>query len=112
LNPSLKRVAIHILLIGGALIMLYPLLWMISGSLKSTDEIFGGAGLWPHHPTLHNYPTGWTALGVGFGRFFAHSLLISLAAVAGNTLSCSMAAYAFARLQFRLKRLWFTLMLT
>jgi multiple sugar transport system permease protein len=107
----MKRVAVHTLLIGGALIMLYPLLWMVSSSLKSTDEIFGGAGLWPHRVTLHNYPTGWTALGTGFGWFFAHSFLISLAAVAGNTLSCSMAAYAFARLHFRFKRVWFALML-
>jgi multiple sugar transport system permease protein len=107
----MKRIATHTLLTGGALIMLYPLLWMISGSLKTTDEIFAGAGLWPHHPTLTNYPTGWTALGTGFGWFFANSFLISLAAVAGNTISCSMAAYAFARLRFRLKRIWFALML-
>lgn len=112
MKPGMKRVTTHTLLIGGALIMLYPLLWMISGSVKTTDEIFGGAGLWPHRVTLDNYTTGWTALGTGFGRFFANSLLISLVAVAGNTISCSMAAYAFARLQFRLKRVWFALMLT
>jgi multiple sugar transport system permease protein len=107
----MRRVAVHTLLIGGTLIMLYPLLWMISGSLKPTDDIFTSPGLWPHHPTLANYPTGWTALGTGFHRFFLNSLLISLAAVAGNTLSCSMAAYAFARLRFRLQRTWFAIML-
>jgi multiple sugar transport system permease protein len=106
-----RRIATHTLLIGGALIMLYPLLWMISGSLKTSDEIFSGGGLLPHHPTLANYTTGWTALGTGFGTFYANSFLVSLAAVVGNTLSCSMAAYAFARLHFRLKRLWFALML-
>jgi multiple sugar transport system permease protein len=107
----MRRATTHTLLIGGALIMLYPLLWMVSSSLKTTDEIFGGAGLWPHRVTLANYTSGWTALGTGFGWFFANSFLVSLVAVAGNTLSCSMAAYAFARLQFRLKRMWFALML-
>jgi len=107
----MRRVTTHTLLIGGALIMLYPLLWMISGSLKSTDEIFGGAGLWPRHPTLDNYTAGWTALGTGFGWFFANSFLVSLVAVVGNTVSCSMAAYAFARLRFRFKRVWFAVML-
>jgi ABC-type glycerol-3-phosphate transport system permease component len=46
-----KRAGTHLLLTAGALIMLYPLLWMISGSLKPTDEIFGGAGLRPHRVT-------------------------------------------------------------
>jgi ABC-type glycerol-3-phosphate transport system permease component len=112
LKPGMQRATSHTLLTGGALAMLYPLLWMISSSFKPTHEIFTNPGLWPHHPTLANYRTGWTALGTNFGWFYANSFLISLAAVAGNTLSCSMAAYAFARLRFRLKRLWFATMLT
>jgi multiple sugar transport system permease protein len=110
-KPGMRRASTHTLLTAGALIMLYPLLWMISGSLKPTDEIFTNPGLWPHRLTLDNYPSGWNALGTGFGWFFVNSLLVSLVAVAGNTVSCSMAAYAFARLRFRLKRLWFALML-
>jgi multiple sugar transport system permease protein len=108
---GIGRVAVHTLLIGGALVMLYPVLWMVSGSFKSTDEIFGSAGLWPRHLSLDNYTAGWDALGIGFGRFFLNSFLVSLVAVAGNTISCSMAAYAFARLRFRFKRVWFALML-
>ncbi len=107
----MRRATIHTLLTAGALIMLYPLLWMISSSLKPADDIFTSTGLWPHRLTWDNYTNGWTALGTGFDRFFINSFLISLAAVAGNTMSCSMAAYAFARLQFRLKRVWFALML-
>jgi multiple sugar transport system permease protein len=97
-------------LAGGALVMLYPLLWLVSASLKPSRDVLG-SGLWPGHPILDNYRTGWTALGTGFEVFFANSLLISVAAVVGNLLSCSMAAYAFARLSFRFRRLWFALML-
>jgi multiple sugar transport system permease protein len=106
-----RRLSGHLLLAGGGLVMLYPLLWMVSGSLKSTDEIFHGAGLWPTNFTLDNYRAGWVALGVGFGGFFANSFVISAAASIGNVVSCSMAAYAFARLRFRFKRVWFALML-
>jgi len=107
----MRRVVPHSLLIAGALVMLYPLVWMAAGSLKTTDEIFSGVGLLPRQPSLDNYTSGWTALGIDFGHFFVNSFIVSLAAVAGNTISCSMAAYAFARLRFRFKRLWFALML-
>ena len=96
-----RRPVGYLLLAGGALVMLYPLAWLVAGSVKPSDEIFNGSGLWPRQPTLDNYRTGWAALGVGFGTFFANSFVISVAAVLGNLLSCSMAAYAFARLRIR-----------
>jgi multiple sugar transport system permease protein len=105
------RLTRHLLLAGGALVMLYPLLWMVSGSVKPADEIFSGSGLWPGEFALDNYRDGWVALGRGFGTFFGNSFVISLAAVVGNVLSCSMAAYAFARLRFAFKRVWFAMML-
>jgi ABC-type glycerol-3-phosphate transport system permease component len=107
----MRRLSSHLPLIGGVLVMLYPLLWMVSGSLKPAGEIFNNARLWPSEATLDNYRSGWVALGLDFGTFFGNSLLISLAAVAGNVISCSMAAYAFARLRFAFKRLWFMAML-
>src|SRR5699024_9646309 len=54
---------------------------------------------------------GWFGLQFPFGRFFLNSFLISAAAVAGNLVSCSLAAYAFARLRFRAISLWFVVML-
>jgi multiple sugar transport system permease protein len=106
-----RRLLSHLLLTCGALVMLYPLLWMVSASVKPADEIFGGSGLWPGRFTLDNYRAGWVALGTRFGTFFGNSFLIALAAVVGNVVSCSMAAYAFARLRFAFKRLWFAVML-
>jgi multiple sugar transport system permease protein len=99
-----RRVVPHALLIVGALVMLYPLLWMAVMSLKP-------GGLPAPGFTVDNYVEGWTALGVDFGQFFVNSFVVSILAVAGNTVSCSMAAYAFARLRFRFRRLWFALML-
>ena len=57
------------------------------------------------------YIRGWSGLTVSFGTFFWNSLVISVLSVIGNVFSCSLAAYAFARLKFPLKNFWFALML-
>src|SRR6202171_667357 len=90
--------------------MLYPLLWMVSASL-TPGGLIGSAGLIsPRGASLDNYQEGWNGIGgVGFGRFFVNSLAISAAAIVGNILSCSLAAYAFARIDFKFRRLWFAL---
>jgi len=99
-----------IILIGAA--MLYPVLWLLASSFKPNQDIVADAGLWPHTFTLDNYRHGWKGFqGVSFARFFGNSALISVLCVLGNLVTCSLAAYAFARLDFRLKRLWFALML-
>jgi multiple sugar transport system permease protein len=60
---------------------------------------------------LDNYTGGWNALENPFGHYLVNSAIVVIGAIAGNLLSCSLAAYAFARLQFRLKALWFSIML-
>jgi multiple sugar transport system permease protein len=101
----------HVLLLAGAVVMLYPLLWMFSSSLKPEELIFREMGLWPRIVTLGNYTKGWTAIGVPFSRLFANSFIISIACVIGNVATCALTAYAFARLDFKLKNFWFALML-
>ena len=91
--------------------MLYPLLWMLASSFKPESEIFGTASIWPSSVSVDSYLRGWSGLQVTFGRFFLNSLIVSLSSVIGNLLSCSLAAYAVARLDFRGRRLWFALML-
>ncbi|WP_020574142.1 carbohydrate ABC transporter permease [Actinopolymorpha alba] len=108
-QPS--RILAHLGLAAGALVMLYPLLWMIIASLRPNSEIFTDPGLVPHHPTLANYALGWKSTGVSFGVYIGNSLLICAAAVIGNTLTCSLTAYAFARLTFVGRKVLFGLML-
>jgi multiple sugar transport system permease protein len=102
----------HALLVVGALVMLYPLLWMISASVKFADQIFSDPGLWPERFRLENYGDGWFAIPrVSFGTFITNSFIVAGASVVGNVITCSMTAFAFARLEFRFKRVWFALML-
>ncbi|RRJ63225.1 carbohydrate ABC transporter permease [Paenibacillus oralis] len=99
-----------VILIG--ILMLYPVVWMLMSSLKPSQLIFSDISLWPKEFTLSNYTTGWSGIaGKGFGIYFLNSLIICVIVIAGNLISCSMAAFAFGRLNFSLKKLWFALML-
>ncbi|WP_049575415.1 carbohydrate ABC transporter permease [Nonomuraea sp. SBT364] len=109
--PRGSRLLKHLLLIAFGLVMLYPLLWMISSSLKPEELIFREPGLWPSEVTLDNYGDGWTALKHSFGYYLWNSAVITGLSVLANLVACSLAAYAFARLNFPLKKLWFTIML-
>ena len=91
------------------LVMLYPLIWLIGASFKTNQEIFTGAGFLPHAPTAEGYIKGWqTSTPYTFGRFFWNSFLIILPKVIGTAISCTMAAYAFARFDFPLKKVLFS----
>ncbi|HUK07819.1 MAG TPA: carbohydrate ABC transporter permease [Stellaceae bacterium] len=106
-----RGLSYHAALCIASIAMLYPLLWMLASSFRPESEIFGSASLWPSSFSVDSYRRGWSGLQVGFGRFFLNSLIVSLSSVVGNLLSCSLAAYAVARLDFRGRRLWFALML-
>ena len=94
-----------------AILMLYPILWMIASSLRPQDEIFKNMGLIVTNPVWENYAAGWNALSQPFGRYILNSLIIVVFAIIGNILTCSMAAYAFARLNFRFRGVLFGFML-
>ncbi|MSU89115.1 ABC transporter permease subunit [Rhodobacteraceae bacterium 2CG4] len=106
-----RRFMLHAALVAGAFIMLYPLLWLASASVKPSTLIFSDPSLIPGEIRLQNYVEGWHGAANSFGVFFANSFLIATLAVIGNTLACSLVAYAFARLEFAFKKTLFALML-
>ncbi len=92
---------LYILLIGIALLMLFPLIWLISTSLKSpTENIFQfPPQLLPQQPTLQNFATVWQTYP--FGRYLWNSTFVAVLTVGLNLLFCSLAAYPLARMNFR-----------
>lgn len=111
-SQRFQGLLLHTLLILVLLVMLYPVIWMVMSSLRPEREIFGGLGLIPKTWTLENYRRGWQLSGnPTFALFFVNSFVISALAILGNLLSCSMAGYAFGRLNFRFKWVWFAVML-
>src|SRR5579883_3471254 len=83
-----------------AVVFLIPLLWMLSGSLKSNADIFRfPPSLWPAHPQWSNYPRALSY--IPFWRYLANSVIVSAATVAGTLFSAILAAYAFAVMRWR-----------
>lgn len=107
------RVSIyHILIILFGISMLYPLLWMLSASFKTNAEIFSGTNFFPQSLNLDNYISGLRGVsGYSFLRFFFNSFFIAALAIVGNIISCSMAAFAFAKLPFKLSGFFFSIMM-
>ncbi|HET7790609.1 MAG TPA: carbohydrate ABC transporter permease [Gemmatimonadales bacterium] len=93
-------VALHAVLVVGAALSLFPLLWMVSGSLMSTGEANSfPPRLLPHHATLAHYAALFTQLDVG--RYFLNSVIVAGFATAVSLFINSLAGYALAKLEFR-----------
>jgi len=94
-----NNLVIYILLILLAFSMLLPMIVLISTSFKNEKEALKSElDFIPEHPTLNNYSKVWQEIKMG--RAFINSLIVSLIIVSGQLLTCSMAAFAFARLKF------------
>lgn len=102
----------HAFIVTLGLLMLYPVVWMVISSFKPNNMIFSDPGLIPQAVTVENYISGWQGYaGTTFERFFINSLLMCIVAIIGNVISCSMAAYAFARLKFTGRNFFFAIMM-
>jgi ABC-type glycerol-3-phosphate transport system permease component len=99
-----RRGLLYAVLVAGGLLMMVPFFWMIVTSLKTRAEVFGSSPLsLPSGAHFENYANMWNAFpqGVTFGTFFLNSLKLALLCTAGQLVTSSMAAYAFAVIPFR-----------
>jgi len=106
------HIVAFVLLIIGAVIMLFPFFWMLVTSFKSLAEInLSPPTILPNvwHP--ENYVKAWTTAPSTFTRYFANSAIIAVAGTALQVLTSVLAAYAFAMLDFPGKRVLFILFL-
>src|SRR5438552_15215975 len=110
----LKLNAIAALLWFGVLLHLFPVLWMVSASLKPTQEIFDQPfRLIPQHPSVNSYKLVTTAVNAGaynldttvfrypFGVYFGNSLLLAVLTVVLQIPITALAAYAVSKLHNR-----------
>jgi multiple sugar transport system permease protein len=105
------HVAAWIVLLLGSLVMLAPVFWMVSTSLKLKAQIFHYPPVWIPDPFVwSNYSEAMTA--VPFDRYAVNTFIICVANIAGVLISSSIAAYAFARLRFPGRDVLFVIVLT
>lgn len=99
-SKSLHYLWIYGLLIIIAVLTLFPLLWLVSTSLKSPTEniLQFPPQLLPSQPTLDNFFSVWQ--NYPFGQYLFNSTLVAGLTVSLNLLFCALAAYPLARLSF------------
>src|SRR5437870_1066459 len=98
-TPSLLRLFAYAGLTLGSVVMVAPFVWMLSTALKPPGEAFAYPPVWiPSRITLENFQRVWTA--VPFGRYIFNSLFVALSVMLLDLMTASLAAYAFARMQF------------
>ena len=101
----------YTLLTVAAILVVMPLLWMFSTSLRPTAESYRLPPQWlPTQFRIENYLAPFES-NVPFANLFVNSLKITLAVTLGQLVTCSLAGYAFARLRFPGRNLLFLLLL-
>lgn len=109
-----KRVSIGfslIVLSVGLVFYLFPIYWMVTASLKTLDEVFlFPPSWWPKELQWQNYREALTFMP--FGRYALNTILVTSANVVGTVLSCSLVAFAFARLRAKVRDVMFLFVLS
>jgi multiple sugar transport system permease protein len=94
-----SKIISHVVLAAGAVTMIAPFVWMVSTSLKSDQQAYVFPPVWIPSPVMwSNYPRTWEALP--FNVFILNSVIVSVLVTLGQLATCSLGAFAFARLHF------------
>ncbi len=97
-----QTVVWFVCLLAITLVVLYPLVWLMFATFKPNSEFGQSIAILPENPTLDNYAKVMEGIaGVPMWRFFLNSFIIAIGSVIGTVLSSALAAYAFARIQFK-----------
>ncbi len=99
---------VYVLLIALGVIFFLPFLWMIMTSLKSNAEIVK-QNFFPKELVFSNYPKALTIMP--FFRYTMNTVFITVMNMIGTVLSSSLVAYAFAKLRWKGRDVWFVIML-
>ncbi|MQY58151.1 MAG: ABC transporter permease subunit [Clostridia bacterium] len=104
------KILAYIILCAGAVIMLLPFVWLVSGAFKTLPETILVPPTWiPRNPTLTNFSKVFT--WVPFARYYLNSIVVVLVVLASTLFTCSLAGFAFAKYEFRGRNIIFILIL-
>ena len=108
---NIKKLFAYFIMTLVALTMIIPFLWMLSTALKEPGQVFTMPPQWLPKPVVwSNFTRAWSSLP--FAIFTTNSFKIAILSTFGTLLSCSWAAYAFARLKFPGKEPLFAVILS
>lgn len=102
----------YVILTAVALVMLYPILWLVGASFKTNNEIFTSISFIPRRIDFTPYIEGWkTGTEFTFATYFANTFKIVIPKIAFCLISSTLTAYGFARFDFRFKKILFSLLM-
>jgi len=105
------RVLLYGVIISGCLVFMFPFVWMVSTSLKVGTQLYKWPPIWIPNPVRwQNYPESWSQLP--FATFYKNTVMITGLNIIGTVLSCSLAAFGFARMRFRGRDILFLIVLS
>jgi multiple sugar transport system permease protein len=111
-RPWTASAALYVVLVGGALVVAFPFLWMVLTSFKSVQESNAyPPSLLPRDWLWENYSAAWTTPPSTLGRYLLNSTIIAVAGTGIQVTIATLAAYAFARLRFPGRNALFLLVL-
>ncbi len=109
IKTLLWQTLMYSLLIGLSLIFLFPIIWAVVGSIRPLKDVYDFPSLVVTDPQWSNYSKAMSKLP--FLQFILNTIVICVAAVTGQVLSASMVGYAFARLKWKGRDVWFIILL-
>lgn len=116
-RDKILRQGVTGLLLLFALLYLFPYIWMTAMSFKADAEVFSGK-LFPEHPTLEQYQRlfyGYqykdTVLTIPYGTYYKNTVIVTVTSLVLVLFFDALAAYAFAKFNFRGKKVLFWLMI-
>lgn len=109
MKTLISKSVVYILLIIGAIFILVPFIWMISTSLKPSNEVLIMPPKWiPSKIMWENYKIAWEA--APFKIYFKNSIIVTVCVTVGELITTILAAFAFSRVEFKGRDLIFTIL--
>ncbi len=111
-RQTVINIVTYVILILWAIVVLFPFYWMVLTSLKSYSAYNSEyiPKLYTLSPTLENYAEAFTA--VPLARYFLNTLIFTILTTAIMLVVITLAAFAFARLEFKGKNIAFVILLS
>nr|WP_239078631.1 carbohydrate ABC transporter permease [Cellulomonas marina] len=107
-----REIVFHVVTLLIVAVILYPAVWMVVSAFKPSNQIVGNVGIIPTDASFDNFTKALQGIGgVSFWTFFKNSLILAVLSVVGIVISCSVSAYAFARIEFPGRKIFFSLMI-
>lgn len=108
---SYKNSLNHLFLLAASLIMIYPVFWWVGAAFKSNEEM-SSPGLFPKTWLWSNFTEGWNSVpNFSFSHFYGNTFALIAGVLFTTVISTSLVAFAFARLDFPLRKFWFGILM-